>query len=442
MMFIGNYGGHMAFTTDPPYCVAYAADYQNKDPAKMTPCKPLNHTYAMVTDNMMVRRLLSLLNWEPTERKHTKGGHLLIPRGVQFGPKLFPEIVIPCNHAGLLVDLAMWQEVSFQTIGPFQAIDTIFPSLPGDLELFTAEEVAQLKELGVLNPTHMPEHPPLFPPLVPSTWGKVVSTALGAPPPDVNADGIGQSLMTDRDEESILSNSYSDHHSTTIDSSTMWGRQLGHSSEREQKPRATERRDKDGYKSSDKDCDRNRDRECDRSKRGDIQHGSEQPCGLSPQCKDHDGKHSSTSKHERSRGYEGPFDDRKAKQRRRASASPLRGCRKSRTPKCHPLPPPPISHSTPLAAPPRLSSDPASTRLSFNQSRSSLPPLELGEGDAHQIPSVSMPVQAGAPSVAGPLPPPSMPVSTLNLMVDHTKIIFNLACEGSTLKGAGCEGVR
>ena len=29
MMLIGNYGGHMAFATDPPYCVAYAADYKN-----------------------------------------------------------------------------------------------------------------------------------------------------------------------------------------------------------------------------------------------------------------------------------------------------------------------------------------------------------------------------------------------------------------------------
>ena len=36
-MLVGNYGGHMAFTTVPPYCVAYAADYQNKDPSKMTP---------------------------------------------------------------------------------------------------------------------------------------------------------------------------------------------------------------------------------------------------------------------------------------------------------------------------------------------------------------------------------------------------------------------
>ena len=104
MMLLGNYGGHMAFTTEPPYCVAYAADYQDKDPSKMMPCKTLNHTYAMVTDNMMVRRLLSVPNWDPTERKCTKGGRLLIPRGVQFGPKLFPEIVIPRNLAGPLFD--------------------------------------------------------------------------------------------------------------------------------------------------------------------------------------------------------------------------------------------------------------------------------------------------------------------------------------------------
>ena len=94
MMLIGNYGGHMAFATDPPYCVVYATDYKNNDPSKMTPREPLNHVYAMVTSNMVVRRLLSLPNWEPADRKHTKGGHLLIPRGVQFGPGLFPEIVI------------------------------------------------------------------------------------------------------------------------------------------------------------------------------------------------------------------------------------------------------------------------------------------------------------------------------------------------------------
>ena len=199
---------------------------------------------------------------------------------MQFGPKLFPEIVIPHNHAGPLFDSTTRQDAPFRTIGPFRAVDTIFPGFPGGLELFTAEEVAQLKELGVLNPPHVSERPPLFPPLVPSTRGKVVSAVLGAPPPEINADSIGQSLTMDRDEESVLSDSYLDHHSTTADSSIMWGRYLGHSSE--QKPQTTECRDKDSYRSSDKDRDRNRNRECDRSKKGDIQHGSEWPHEHSP----------------------------------------------------------------------------------------------------------------------------------------------------------------
>ena len=79
--------------------------------------------------------------------------------------------------------------------------------------MFTAEEVAKLKELGVLNPPNAPGHLLLFLLLVPSHQGKVVSTALGAPPPNLDADGIGQSFATDQDEESILSDSYLDRHS-------------------------------------------------------------------------------------------------------------------------------------------------------------------------------------------------------------------------------------
>ena len=87
-------------------------------------------------------------------------------------------------------------------------------------------------------------------------------------------------------------------------------------------------------------------------------------------------------------------------------------------------------HSTPLAMPHRLSSDPTSAHLSFNQSRGSLPPLNLGEGDTHPISSKSIPIQAGVPSVAGPITLPSVSVSALNLTADYTKQIFSLACEG------------
>ena len=94
---------------------------------------------------------------------------------------------------GPLIDSIMLQEMQFQMVGQFQATNLIFPGPPGDLELFTAEEVAKLKELGVLNPPNMSGHLPLFPPLVFPGQGKVVSAALGAPPPNINTHGIGQS---------------------------------------------------------------------------------------------------------------------------------------------------------------------------------------------------------------------------------------------------------
>ena len=58
----------------------------------------------------------------------------------------------------------------------------------------------------------------------------------------------------------------------------------------------------------------------------------------------------------------------------------------------------------------------------------------LGEEDAHSLPSVGIPIQVATPSVAGPIPLHSTSASTLNLTADHTKIIFNLACEGLHLK--------
>ena len=87
MMLIVNYGGHMAFTTEPPYCVAYAAEYRDKDPSKMMSREPENHWYVMVSEKMIVRWLLSVPNGDPSEKKHIKGGRLLIPRGHAVQPQ-------------------------------------------------------------------------------------------------------------------------------------------------------------------------------------------------------------------------------------------------------------------------------------------------------------------------------------------------------------------
>ena len=260
--------------------MAYAAEYQDKDPSRMMPRDSENHWYVTVSEKMVVRRLLSVPNWEPPERKRIKGGCLLIPRGVQYGPKLFPEVVVPRNHAGPPIDPATGQDAPLRTVGSFRGVDPIFPSFPGDLALFTAEEVTQLKELGILNPPPAPERLPLFPPLVTSSRGRVVSATLGAPPPETTTEGMKQSLMTDQDEESVLSDSYSDRHSSTADTSIVWERHLGHSSD--QKPWSAERPGKDSGRSSDRDRDKNRDGEREKSRKGDIRHGSDRARGHSP----------------------------------------------------------------------------------------------------------------------------------------------------------------
>ena len=47
VMLLGNYSGHMAFATDPPFCLAYLVEYlEKKDPCAMmiqNPGQPPSH---------------------------------------------------------------------------------------------------------------------------------------------------------------------------------------------------------------------------------------------------------------------------------------------------------------------------------------------------------------------------------------------------------------
>ena len=65
-------------------------------------------------------------------------------------PDLFPQIVVPHDHAAPYCDPWMAEDVPFVTIGPFASTDTLFPGTAGDLELFTDEEVIALSNVGVL----------------------------------------------------------------------------------------------------------------------------------------------------------------------------------------------------------------------------------------------------------------------------------------------------
>ena len=107
------------------------------------------------------------------------------------------------------------------------------------------------------------------------------------------------------------------------------------------------------------------------------------------------------------------------------SASPPCSRRRSHTPGHCPLLPLPVFYSMPIAVPCRLSSDPTSAHLSFDQSRSLLPSVEPGGGDPFAIPSICTSLQVGISSVLGPITLPLESISVLKLSADHTKEIFN-----------------
>ena len=151
-IIVGDYGGHMGFATDPPFCMAYPLSFVHKDdPAQMTFRSQQNHPISFTADVLLVRQLLvqrlSSACEYAMDRCHR---HLLIPRGVHFLPDLFPQIVVPHDHMAPYCDPQMGEEVPFFTIGPFVSTDTLFPGTAGDLDLFTNEEVIALTNVGVL----------------------------------------------------------------------------------------------------------------------------------------------------------------------------------------------------------------------------------------------------------------------------------------------------
>ena len=264
------------------------------------------------------------------------------------------------------------------------------------------EELAKLKELRGLNPPDVPDRIPLFLPLVSSCWDKVVSAVLGAPPPSFDTQEIGQSLAVDQDEESILSDSYLDCHSSAVDSSTMGSKQTAQSMDKEQKARGTERWDREGYKSGEKDCEKNRDREweCKKSKRGESRHGMDWPHGRSPQPRVSVMGYECMVVMANVRYHVRMWQSFRWLQEEAvvrgegwgASASPSCNSEEiTHTQDVTLFLPLPVFHSTPIAVPHRLSSDPTSfAHLSFDQSRGLLPPVDLGGGEPCPVPSIQV----------------------------------------------------
>ena len=99
-MIIGNYGGHLAYATDPPFCMAYALDFVIKnDPVLMAFRNQENHPVSFTGDGLIICQLLAQDCMEHKYKRTTRNGCLLIPKGVQSTKELFTDIVALQNHA-------------------------------------------------------------------------------------------------------------------------------------------------------------------------------------------------------------------------------------------------------------------------------------------------------------------------------------------------------
>ena len=119
------------------------------DPTQMNFRSLENHPVSFNAAGLLVCQLLARdcpLHEYMMERCH---GCLLIPRGVHFSPKLFPQILIPHNHVTPYRDPQMGEDVPFVTVGPFASMDTLFPGSAGNPDLYTDEEVIVLMNAGV-----------------------------------------------------------------------------------------------------------------------------------------------------------------------------------------------------------------------------------------------------------------------------------------------------
>ena len=107
------------------------------DPAQINFRHAHNHPWSFTTDVLLVRQLLAQdcsqheYVWDRCRR------HLLIPRGVHFSANIISEIEVPRGHVAPYCNPRSGVEAPFFTMGPFTSTDTLFPSAPGDLDLYT-----------------------------------------------------------------------------------------------------------------------------------------------------------------------------------------------------------------------------------------------------------------------------------------------------------------
>ena len=152
----------MSIPTDPPYCLVYPTSYvRDVEPDHFdTHNNPVGtHLYLYVCC-----ATLQFTNDDPKELKTYTRSHLILARRAQYNDWLFPMILEPRNHQGLLIDSAMKEPFPMELVGDFWVADLISKGCYGDSLLYSDSELHRLRWQGIHLPTYQGEIPMLLAP--------------------------------------------------------------------------------------------------------------------------------------------------------------------------------------------------------------------------------------------------------------------------------------
>ena len=102
--------------------------------------------------------LLQHIDKDPVHWRTYEGSCLIIPHSAQYRT-LLPEIIMPCNQQGPLIDHNTREPYPMSTTGDFCLMDPLFPGSPGDSLLFKEDDLDRLKRKGFCISTYREEKP-------------------------------------------------------------------------------------------------------------------------------------------------------------------------------------------------------------------------------------------------------------------------------------------
>ena len=118
-LFVDNLSGTMSIPTDPPYCLVYPTSYvKGIEPDHFDTC---NSPTGTCLHHCVCHTTLQFSNDDPKQRTKYVSSHLILPLGVQYNEWLYPSILEPQNHCGLLTDPAMGEPYPMEVVGDFKA---------------------------------------------------------------------------------------------------------------------------------------------------------------------------------------------------------------------------------------------------------------------------------------------------------------------------------